>query len=408
MRGHRMLMPALAGAMAIATTAHAADVEVMTQNQYVGTDLIALVTEPDFNAAVVDALRTRAGTRPAERMQALAKLIDVRGPALAGLQEVYEFRCVDAAPRPARGCDNPEIAGAFIDQLDATLEALDGRYRAVGTVVNLDLPSTLPAPLNQLPGVPVLYDGGVIYVAVVDRDVILARDDVEASPVPFGSLGLCTPSADGCNFAAAASAPLVVPPFPVPIDVRFERGFVAVDAVVDGRELRFVNTHLETRLEGSGPQARGFQSAQAYELTQVLQYAAVLLPASTHVVVGDFNSAPDDPTYPTPPGVPAYLGIPPYQQMAQAGFLDAWLAQPGTGSAQGRAFDGRSCCQHEDLTNRCSDLYERIDLISASDTPRVRDARLLGESIGDKTRPKGHGLWPSDHASVAATLRYAE
>ena len=87
----------------------------------------------------------------------------------------------------------------------------------------------------------------------------------------------------------------------------------------------------------------------------MLQYAAVLLPASTHVVVGDFNSAPDDPTYPTPPGVPAYLGVPPYQQMAQAGFLDAWLAQPGTGSAQGRAFDGRSCCQHEDLTNRRSD-----------------------------------------------------
>ena len=50
MRAHRMLMPALAGAMAIATTTHAADVEVMTQNQYVGTDLIALVTEPDFNA----------------------------------------------------------------------------------------------------------------------------------------------------------------------------------------------------------------------------------------------------------------------------------------------------------------------------------------------------------------------
>jgi hypothetical protein len=38
----------------------------------------------------------------------------------------------------------------------------------------------------------------------------------------------------------------------------------------------------------------------------------------------------------------------------------------------------------------------------------VRDARLLGESIGDKTTPKGQGLWPSDHASVAATLEYAD
>jgi len=408
MRGHRMLMPALAGVVAITTTAGAAEVEVMTQNQYVGTDLIALVTEPDFNAAVVDALKTRAGTLPAERMRALARLIDVRGPALVGLQEVYDFRCVDVAPSANRGCANPEIAGAFVDQLDATLDALGGRYRDVGTVVNLDLPTTLPPPLNQLPGVPVAYDGSVIYVSVVDRDVILARDDVQAAPVPLASFGLCTPSRDGCNFMAAASAPLVVPPFPVPIDVRFERGFVAVDAVVDGRSLRFVNTHLETRLEGSGPQARGFQSAQAFELTQVLQVAAALIPASTHVVVGDFNSAPDDPTFPVPPGTPAYLGIPPYQQMAQAGYLDAWTAQPGTATAHGRAFDGRSCCQHEELTNRRSDLYERIDLIWASGTPKVRDARLLGESIGDKTLPKGQGLWPSDHATVGATLRYAE
>jgi endonuclease/exonuclease/phosphatase family metal-dependent hydrolase len=406
MRGTTKFVLACAGAWAVAAGSQAAEVEVLTQNQYVGTDLIALVTEPDFNAAVVDALKTRAGTKPAERMQALARLIDVRGPALVGLQEVYDFRCADAVPRPHRGCDNPEVAGAFIDQLAATVSALGSRYREVGTVVNLDLPATLPPPLNQLPGVPIVYDEGVIYVSVVDRDVILARDDVEATPVPFAALGFCTASDDGCNFQAAASAPLNVPPFPIPIDIRFERGFVAVDAVVDGRSLRFVNTHLETRLEGSGPAARGFQSAQAFELTQVLVAAAQYLPVDTQVVVGDFNSAPEDPTFPVPPGFPAYLGIPPYLQIANAGFLDAWTAQPASDTARGRAFDGRSCCQWEDLTNRRSDLYERIDLIWTSGAPQVRDARLLGESIGDKTLPKGQGLWPSDHASVAATLRY--
>jgi hypothetical protein len=65
-----------------------------------------------------------------------------------------------------------------------------------------------------------------------------------------------------------------------------------------------------------------------------------------------------------------------------------------------------SCCQWEDLKNRRSELYERIDLIWSSVPPKVRDARLLGESIGDKTLPKGQGLWPSDHASVAAKLSY--
>ena len=43
-----------------AGVAASADIEVMTQNQYLGTDLIGLVTEPDFNAAVISALRTRA------------------------------------------------------------------------------------------------------------------------------------------------------------------------------------------------------------------------------------------------------------------------------------------------------------------------------------------------------------
>ena len=406
MRGIRKLLLACASLGAIASSAHAADIEVMTQNQYVGTDLIALVTEPDFNAAVVDALKTRAGTLPAARMKALARLIEIRGPALVGLVEVYDFKCLDEDASDARGCENPEIAGAFIDQLEATKAALHGRYDDVGTVVNIDLPARLPAPLNALPGIPIVYDQRVIYVSVTDRDVILARSDVEATPVPFASLGVCTPSVDGCNYQQVASAELTIAPFPMPIEVRFERGFVGVDAVVDGQSYRFVVTHLETRLEGMGPQARAFQSAQAYQLTQALSAAAYYLPAGKQIVVGDFNSDPRDPVYPVPPGYPEFVGVPAYLQMQQAGFFDVWPLQPGAATAKGRAFDGLSCCQWEDLTNRRSDLYERVDLIWSSERPKVRDARLLGESMGDKTLPKGQGLWPSDHASVAATLSY--
>ncbi|HET7204205.1 MAG TPA: endonuclease/exonuclease/phosphatase family protein [Steroidobacteraceae bacterium] len=406
MRGTRKLVLAIASLGAIASTARAADIEVMTQNQYVGTDVIALAAEPDFNAAVVDALRTRAATRPAERMKALARLIEIRRPALVGLVEVYDFDCRDENAADARGCQNPEIAGSFIDQLEATKAALRGRYDDVGTVVNIDLPASLPAPLNALPGIPIVYDERVIYVSVTDRDVIIARSDVAATPVPFASLGLCIPSADGCNYQQAASAELTIAPYPVPIEVRFERGFVGVDAVVDGRSYRFVVTHLETRLEGMGPEARGFQSAQAYQLTQALAAAAYYLPAGKQIVVGDFNSDPRDPVYPVPPGIPEFLGVPPYLQLQQAGFFDVWPLQPGTATAKGNAFDGLSCCQWEDLTNRRSDLYERVDLIWSSEMPNVRDARLLGESIGDKTRPKGRGLWPSDHASVAARLSY--
>lgn len=405
MRRTQVLVLAGASLLGIAQ-AQAADVEVMTQNQYVGTDLIALVTEPDFNGAVVDALRTRAATLPADRMAALARLIRLRGPALVGLQEVYSFGCIDAVVRPGRGCQNPEIAGAFIDQLDTTVAALDGRYREVATVVNIDLPARLPAPLNALPGIPIAYDGGVIYVSVADRDVILARADVDATPVPFASMGLCTPSGDGCNYQAAASANLSIPPYPVPVEVRFERGYAAADATVDGEPYRFVVTHLETRLEGMGPAARSYQSAQAYELVQVLAVAQAYAPGGTRILVGDFNSDPRDTAYPVPPGYPAYLGLPPYAQLASAGYVDAWTQRPGAGRSGTLA--GLTCCQWEDLSNRRSDYYERIDLVWSSATPRVAEAHVLGESVGDKTLPKGQGFWPSDHATVGIRLRYGK
>ena len=85
--------------------------------------------------------------------------------------------------------------------------------------------------------------------------------------------------------------------------------------------------------------------------------------------------------------------------------LDSLLAMIEAGAAGNVV--GLSCCQAEDLLNRKSDLYERIDLIFSLAPPRkVQEARLLGESISDKTLPVGKGLWPSDHASVGARLQY--
>jgi len=53
---HRLALLLAAPLFAIAATASSAEIDVMTQNQYVGTDLIGLVTADDFNAAVVAAL----------------------------------------------------------------------------------------------------------------------------------------------------------------------------------------------------------------------------------------------------------------------------------------------------------------------------------------------------------------
>ena len=54
-------------------------------------------------------------------------------------------------------------------------------------------------------------------------------------------------------------------------------------------------------------------------------------------------------------------------------------------------------------------LYERVDLIFSLAKPtKVQDARLLVESISDKTTPMRFYLWPSDHATVAAKLTFDE
>ena len=76
-------------------------------------------------------------------------------------------------------------------------------------------------------------------------------------------------------------------------------------------------------------------------------------------------------------------------------------------TGKGAPLVGFSCCQAEDLLNRKSELYERVDLIFSLAPPRnVQEARLLGESISDKTPPIAFGVWPSDHASVATRLQY--
>jgi hypothetical protein len=399
--------------LAMAGTASAGEIDVMTQNQYVGADLIGVVTEPDFNAAVVGFLQVRAASLPAERARALAALIAKRKPALVGLQEVYAFHCYEdpVVPDDHKGCEDPAIAGAFTDQLEDTLAALGGIYVAAATVVNVNLPQGLglPPPLDQLAGLPILVNGTPIQVSVVDRDVILARDGVATTPIDFTQLqfidpGICAlPSLQGCNYQVVASQPLTLPiPFPpysISVNVRFERGFVGVDAVVDGSHYRFVNTHLETRLESFGPGGRYFQTAQAYELRGTLAALQAFAPNPKQVVVGDFNSDPRD--VEEIPGI-----VPPYQVLAM-NHTDIWTGRPGTATAKGAPLAGLTCCQAEDLGNRKSELYERVDLIFSLASPTtVLDARVLGDSISEKTPPIAFGAWPSDHASVATRLRY--
>jgi endonuclease/exonuclease/phosphatase family metal-dependent hydrolase len=237
-----------------------------------------------------------------------------------------------------------------------------------------------------------VIDGAFATLIAIDRDVILARTDV---PAAAADLGCAIRSEDGCNYQFVLDVDV---PTPLgTINVSFERGYVAVD-VVGARTYRFVNTHLEIR----EPVPRQFQCQQAAELIATLEAATA--PEVELIVVGDLNSSPEDEPGigPFPLSAPCSPDavVPPYMQLVDAGYSDVWKLRPG----KQRGF---TCCQDPDLLNRRSLLDERIDFIFASRKPaKVRQARVVGASVSDKTRPPGPRLWPSDHGGVVATLQF--
>jgi endonuclease/exonuclease/phosphatase family metal-dependent hydrolase len=154
------------------------------------------------------------------------------------------------------------------------------------------------------------------------------------------------------------------------------RGWAAVDVEADGKSFRFVTTHLDSV-------SPAIRLAQADELLRTA--ADTNLPV---VMAGDFNIPADSSLD------PSFLA---YQAMINAGFTDAWQSK--------RAPDpGFTCCQAENLSNPTSQLSHRIDLVLFRGAFGVADISLIGNQPADRT---SSGLWPSDHAGVAATLRLA-
>jgi hypothetical protein len=383
--------------VAIAGTASAGDIDVMTQNQYLGTDLTPVITSPPelISERVIEALENVAASLPAERLSRLATLIRQRSPHVVVLNEAFAYTCTDfPGTPPTQGCGNQRIKGAFVDFLAATESNLGGRYVTRARVRNF-----------AVAGLPFVIDGYGAMLGVEDRDAILVRQDVApyAQPVPLALNPSCRPSLEGCNYQAVPTLDTALGP------VTIERGYAAVDLLLGGQPYRIFGTHLEVRqiIPGSDPVAvstRVLQRMQAAEL-QMVASVFPALPGTRTLIVGDINSAEADGTA----TIPTLIGPlpPPYAIFAGSGYTDAWKLRPGATKGKGAPLVGNSCCQDEDLGNHKSALYERIDIIFSSQAPKkVLDARLLGEAVSDKTAPRGWGVWPSDHASVAARIQY--
>jgi hypothetical protein len=397
----------LASAPALADGSHGdkgEKIDVMTQNQYLGADLTPIIAAPDpvaFNQALIEALQQIAANNYPARAQKLGQLIALRGSHLVGLQEMFQFVCFETPFGPPNSCDEPSIANAFNDHLGLTLDELDRlhkTYDAVAVVNNLNLNGDFIPGLPGFPGLPVdlNFDGFPdITVTVLDRDVILARGDVDATPVAYPCPG--RESVDGCNYAVLAPTPLPAVPF-------IPRGWVGVDATVDGKDYRFIDTHLEVQRPDGTDASSIVQALQAAELIQVL--SATTPPGRSLIVVGDINSSSEDPLIPGPWEFPPPFDqaiIPPYTQLVASGYTDAWTELP-------IPRPGFTCCQESDLLNKYSILDERIDVIFSADAPlSVRKGAVLGDTILAKTWSTWPTLlWPSDHASVAVELEFEE
>ena len=360
-------------------------VKVMTQNQYLGADLTPLVTAETLDKFLAEAnvaLQQIAFNNFPLRAQRFATQVALTKPDLIGLQEVYDFTV-----------NGSNFGPPFVNHLDETLSALAAKgqsYHVAATLNNLDISVSIE---------------GLGMVRVLDRDVILAREGVEVTPLSgdFSAGGLCgvpiknpaypafgpeylvsTESEDGCNFTMFLKIPSPLGP-----DIEVERGFVGVDATVRGKTYRFVDTHFEQKLPDPNNQGSAiFQSLQAAELIGTL--ISVTPPDLNLVLLGDFNSWSED--------VPIAGIISPYQTIVGAGFADVWDTNPLARFDQ----DGLTCCEFSDLSNVTSDHYERVDIIFLRGTSFFPLAFVTGKiPIFPLSQPPN---WASDHGGVFGKL----
>ncbi|WP_141734061.1 endonuclease/exonuclease/phosphatase family protein [Oligoflexus tunisiensis] len=318
---------------------------VMTWNLYVGADTAPILASPSMQemASRADAAwRTMESTRFEERVIAIADQIAAHRPHLIGLQEVSLLRVQSPGDRMEGGMEPATtVVYDFEKTLMSELASRGLDYRVVSRVQNADV---------EVPRANETRDD----VRLTDHDLILARGDVEAEPALKG------------NYQAALSLP-----FPDgKSNLTVNRGYTLVNVNLLGQEAVFVNSHLE--ISALEP----LQAMQAKELMTILGSRSEPI-----LLVGDFNSRPE--------------GGASYDLMMQSGYRDVWNDRIGPEEL------GLTCCQAADLSNKDSNLVERIDLVlTRNDSDWLSQevqAWVVGNQPEDQT---SGGLWPSDHAGV--------
>jgi hypothetical protein len=326
-----------------ASTAVSGRITVMTRNLYVGADVDAIIAalasgDPaTAAAALLEGVEVLRRTDFPTRAAALADEIARERPHVVGLQEVETLDINLAAfGSPA------VIQQNFLTILEAALSARGLNYAVAAQVTNIDA--------NPAPG-----------IRFTDQDVLLVdRDRAEWNPATVVAR----------NFAANIG--------PVVPGVSLVRGFVMIDAVIDGQQVRIASTHLES---GAGQALSGLRALQAGELLSTVGTA------SPAILLGDFNDS---------------AGSAMYQLVRDGGFSDVWTAlRPGA--------QGVTCCHLADLSNQVVAFNQRLDFVFSRGItgPQGKvqgQVSIIGDQPGDRVAGPDYRIWPSDHAGLVAQL----
>lgn len=324
---------------------------VLTRNIYYGADLgpaIGAVNSGDPDAIVAAVTQVRADLEATEfplRAQALALEIEQQQPDLVGLQEAALWRV--QSPSDTFTADPTPAADVAYDFVALLVQALADRGLSYDVVV-----------ISEGFDVEFPYVDANLELAdlrLTDREVILARGDL-------AERGFALENAQAGTFGTNLE-----------LANGFEalRGWAAVDVREGARRLRFVTTHLEAEV----PEIRNVQAEE-------LAFGPLMVDFDI-VLVGDMN---DDALAPDADGA--------YGWFASLGLRDAWLEAPTQGV-------GATCCFDALLADASAPLTERLDLVLVRGGLSAVAAQVLGAHPAARVG----GLWPSDHAGLAATLQ---
>jgi hypothetical protein len=324
------------------------DLRVMTYNVDEGTDYIEVMaakTAPEFLVAVGKTITQVRATDPHGRMKAVAKQIIAAAPAFVSLQELDQW-FTGSFNLSTGKCETVTLEFDMLQDLMNALADQGAHYTLARQVQQWVIP---PVPGLMLPT-------SYVCVGVKDYIAVLARTDL--------------PKFQWSNAQSQQYVSTLLFPTPVGV-VPFPRAWISVDANFNGKQFRLIGTHLEssdaTIRRQQGAELRTGPADTSLPLVVAMDSNAQAFPL------------PQDPTY---------------VDFLLAGYQDVWKEifpdLPGFTTGQAQFLD-----------NVESQLNSRIDLILTLGPVEAQNIALFGVTQSSKTPG---GLWPSDHAGVAAQL----